>query len=63
MIANLFQGGHHMSDRELLKQTELDLVTERFRRVLRATSGRREITPIERKGNTLYKVNRDRIAR
>lgn len=51
-----------MSNQEL-KRFELDLVTERFRKALRATSGRRDIMPIERKGSTLYKVNRNRIAR
>ena len=53
-----------MYNREEIKRTELDQVTERFRKVIEATrNDRREPMLIEAKGSTLYKVNRSLVRR
>lgn len=52
-----------MYNREEIKRTELDQVTERFRKVIEATKDRREPMLIEAKGSTLYKVNRSLVRR
>ena len=52
-----------MYNREEIKRTELDQVTERFRKVIEATKDRRETMIIEPKGKTLYHVNRTMLHR
>lgn len=52
-----------MDNRETIKKIELDLVTERFKKMYDVTRDRNRVIAIEPKGSTLYKVNRSLIHR
>lgn len=53
-----------MDNRETIRKIELDLVTERFKKMYDVTRDRNtNTTIIEPKGSTLYKVNRSLIHR